>query len=59
MDDVPSGRPVWVHCATGYRASVAAALLERAGRDVVLIDDDCATAATAGLPRTAEAQHAR
>jgi rhodanese-related sulfurtransferase len=29
-----------VHCASGYRASIAASLLDRAGRDVVLIDDD-------------------
>ncbi|HEX9063935.1 MAG TPA: MBL fold metallo-hydrolase [Streptosporangiaceae bacterium] len=32
--------PVWVHCQSGYRASVAAALLDAAGRDVVLVDDD-------------------
>ena len=31
---------VWVHCQSGYRASVAAALLDAAGRDVVLVDDD-------------------
>ena len=29
-----------VHCASGFRASVAASLIARAGRDVVLIDDD-------------------
>jgi hypothetical protein len=28
-----------VHCAAGYRASIAAGLLEAAGRHVVLIDD--------------------
>ena len=37
--EVPTGR-LWVHCASGYRASIAASLLDRAGRDVVLIDDD-------------------
>lgn len=31
---------IWVHCAGGYRASIAASLLDRAGHDVVLIDDD-------------------
>ena len=31
---------IWVHCQSGYRASVAAALLDAAGRDVVLVDDD-------------------
>jgi rhodanese-related sulfurtransferase len=39
LDEVPPGR-LWVHCASGYRAGVAASLLQRAGRDVVLIDAD-------------------
>ena len=30
---------IWVHCAAGYRASIAAGLLERTGRHVVLVDD--------------------
>lgn len=38
LDDVPDGQ-VWVHCVSGYRAAIAASLLDRAGRDVVLIDD--------------------
>ncbi|HEY7948226.1 MAG TPA: rhodanese-like domain-containing protein [Acidimicrobiales bacterium] len=38
MVEVPTGR-LWVHCASGYRASIAASLLDRAGCDVVLIDD--------------------
>lgn len=48
MDDVPSG-PVWVHCASGYRASIAASLLDRAGKVVVVVDDDWANAKPAGL----------
>jgi glyoxylase-like metal-dependent hydrolase (beta-lactamase superfamily II)/rhodanese-related sulfurtransferase len=36
---IPRGRPVWVHCAAGYRASIAASLLQRAGLDALLIDD--------------------
>ncbi len=32
-------RPLWVHCGTGFRASIAASLLHRCGRAVVLIDD--------------------
>jgi glyoxylase-like metal-dependent hydrolase (beta-lactamase superfamily II) len=47
--EVPGDTPVWVHCAAGYRASVAAALLQRAGKDVVLVDDDYGKAAVAGL----------
>jgi hydroxyacylglutathione hydrolase len=38
-----SGLPVgeiWVHCASGYRASIAASILDRYEHDVVLIDDE-------------------
>ena len=41
--DRVGGLPVgelWVHCASGYRASIAASILDRHGRDVVLIDDE-------------------
>ncbi|MFW6091094.1 MAG: rhodanese-like domain-containing protein, partial [Actinomycetota bacterium] len=50
LDEVPADRPVWVHCAAGYRAAIAASLLQRAGRDVVTIDDSYDAAADAGLP---------
>ncbi len=49
MDDVPDG-PVWVHCASGFRASIAASLLDAAGKDVIAIDDDFAHAGDADLP---------
>lgn len=39
MDEVPRDRDVWVHCASGYRAAIAASLLARAGRRVTLVDD--------------------
>ncbi|MGV0714721.1 MBL fold metallo-hydrolase [Mycolicibacterium sp. XJ662] len=48
LDDVPAST-VWVHCESGYRSSIAASYLARAGRDVVLIDDDFENAAKAGL----------
>lgn len=48
LDDVPAG-PVWVHCGSGYRASIATSLLDRAGVDVVLIDDAFAKAGEHGL----------
>jgi len=35
LADIPAGRPVLVHCAGGYRSSIAASLLQRAGREVV------------------------
>ena len=33
-------RELWIHCAAGFRASIAASLLHRAGHRVVLINDD-------------------
>ena len=49
IGDVPAGR-VWVHCASGYRASVAASFLAAAGLDLVAVDDDFEEAGGAGLP---------
>lgn len=44
-----AGTPIWVHCAGGYRASIAAGLLARAGLDVTLIDDSFDHARDLGL----------
>ncbi len=51
LPEVPPGE-VWAHCAAGYRAAVAASLLDAAGRDVVAVDDAFDNAAQAGLPVT-------
>jgi len=51
LDEIPSG-PVWVHCASGFRASIAASLLDAAGKDVIAIDDAFAAAEAAGAPVT-------
>jgi glyoxylase-like metal-dependent hydrolase (beta-lactamase superfamily II)/rhodanese-related sulfurtransferase len=51
VDEVPD-REVWVHCLSGYRASIAASFLAAAGRRVVVVDDDYAKAAEAGLSIT-------
>ena len=51
--EVPEDREVWVHCAGGYRASIAASLLVRAGRRPVLIDDDEQAITTLGLDAAA------
>lgn len=40
IDELPEDRELWIHCASGYRASIAAALLDRQRRRVVLIDDN-------------------
>jgi hydroxyacylglutathione hydrolase len=49
--EVPAGQ-VWVHCASGFRASIGASILDRAGREVVYVDDDWERAAQLGLPLT-------
>ena len=48
IDEVPDGE-VWVHCESGYRSSIAASILDRPGRTVVLIDDEFDNATKAGL----------
>ncbi|AWK09077.1 MBL fold metallo-hydrolase [Streptomyces spongiicola] len=49
LGEVPGGT-VWVHCAGGMRAAIAASLLDAAGRDVVAVDDGFDAARDAGLP---------
>ena len=51
LDEVPDGE-VWVHCGSGYRASIAASLLDRVEHDVIAVDDDWDSAAKHGLPIT-------
>lgn len=49
-DEVPAGE-LWVHCASGYRASIAASLLLARGHRVVHVDDSFDEHATdAGVP---------
>ncbi|SEO94086.1 MBL fold metallo-hydrolase [Actinacidiphila rubida] len=50
--EVPEGGTVWVHCAGGMRAAIAASLLHAVGRDVVAVDDSFDAAAQAGLTIT-------
>ncbi len=49
LGEVPRG-DLFVHCGIGYRASVAASLLDRAGHSVILVDDDFNNAERVGLP---------
>lgn len=51
LGEVPPG-VVWVHCAGGMRAAIAASLLDAAGREVVAVDDGFDAAAQAGLSLT-------
>ncbi|MFR9787198.1 MBL fold metallo-hydrolase [Streptomyces sp. MB22_4] len=48
LDEIPAGT-VWVHCAGGMRAGIAASLLHAVGRDVVAVDDGFESATAAGL----------
>jgi hydroxyacylglutathione hydrolase len=48
LDRIPAGR-IWVHCASGFRAGIAASLLAGAGRDVIQLDDHLARARALGL----------
>ncbi|WP_225823870.1 MBL fold metallo-hydrolase [Streptomyces naphthomycinicus] len=56
LHEVPAGT-VWVHCAGGMRAAIAASVLDAAGRDVVAVDDGYPAAAAAGLALVTPAQH--
>ena len=51
IDEVPGGE-VWIYCGSGYRASIAASVLDRPGRDVVLVNDSYDNAAAAGIETT-------
>ncbi len=48
VDEAPEGE-LWVHCASGYRASIAASILDAAGRRLVAIDDSFENAEKVGL----------
>lgn len=48
LDELPNGE-IWVHCASGYRASVAASILDKYGRATVLVDDNYGAAEELGL----------
>ncbi|MGW5354959.1 rhodanese-like domain-containing protein [Streptomyces sp. NPDC004031] len=52
LAEIPAG-PVWVHCAGGMRAAIAASLLDAAGRAVVAVDDTFDAAVGTGLTLTA------
>jgi glyoxylase-like metal-dependent hydrolase (beta-lactamase superfamily II)/rhodanese-related sulfurtransferase len=48
LHEVPAGE-VWVHCEAGYRASVAASILDASGRKLVAVDDTFDNAVKVGL----------
>jgi hydroxyacylglutathione hydrolase len=38
LNDLPSGRPLYIYCASGRRATLASSLLQARGREVILLD---------------------
>jgi glyoxylase-like metal-dependent hydrolase (beta-lactamase superfamily II)/rhodanese-related sulfurtransferase len=48
--DVPTGT-VWIHCGSGYRASIAASMIDRFQPTVVLVNDQFANAQALGLAK--------
>lgn len=40
MNELPRDKNIWIHCGSGYRASIGASLADKAGLTVTLIDDD-------------------
>lgn len=51
LETLPREKVIWVHCASGYRASIAASLIDRTGRTPVLIDDSFEQAVALELTR--------
>jgi hydroxyacylglutathione hydrolase len=49
---LPAGSKAWVHCAKGFRASIAASIFHRLGHEVVLVDDVFENAVSLGLTTT-------
>ena len=49
--ELPAGE-LWVHCRSGYRAGIAASLLQRLGRSVVHLDDAWDRVAELAIPTT-------
>jgi hydroxyacylglutathione hydrolase len=39
IEELPTGKEIWVHCAGAYRASAALGVIERSGRKPVLINE--------------------
>ncbi|MFP5218836.1 MAG: MBL fold metallo-hydrolase [Actinomycetes bacterium] len=48
LDELPD-TTLFIHCGSGYRASIAASMLDALGKQVVLVDDSFDNARTAGL----------
>lgn len=47
--ELPLGESLYIHCGSGFRASIAASILDGRGHNVTLINDDFNNAALAGF----------
>jgi len=54
LDELPADSPVIVHCASGYRSSIAASLIQRQGLRVANLVGGLAAWTSAQLPTIAE-----
>lgn len=48
FEELPEGE-LWIYCSGGFRASIGASILDGAGKNVVLINDEFERASDAGL----------
>ena len=51
LGTLPDGE-IWVHCASGYRSSIAASMIDRPDRTTVLVNDDYDNAKDTDIPST-------
>lgn len=49
LNEIPNDLDIWAHCASGYRASIAASLLDKFAKHPILINDDFSNATKNGL----------
>lgn len=49
LGELPAGE-VWVHCGSGYRATIAGSILDAEGRTLTVVNDEYDQAGPAGLP---------
>jgi hydroxyacylglutathione hydrolase len=55
IDELPTDGEIWIHCQSGYRASIATSLVARSGRTPVLVDDDAGRIEQLGFELTTTA----
>jgi hydroxyacylglutathione hydrolase len=49
LSEIADDKEIWVHCASGFRASIAASIMSGYGKSVVLLDDNFVNVVKSGL----------